>query len=168
MDRTGSRRSRCRVCRDHFRADPRAATQKVCTKECGRIRRREQAKQRRADDLEGHREAERARQQAWRDARRAGPVAPATSSRSVAPATSSRSVTPATSSPSVTGVPLGPVTRRHRPATPWNEGGNPAGLGQGVTAVTRQLGAGSHGDPWKKCLDPGTCGTGSGACHAPG
>ena len=85
MGRTGSRRSRCRVCRGHFRADPRAATQKVCTRECRRIWRREQAKQRRADDLEGHRDAERARQQAWRDARRAAPVLPATSSPRVTP-----------------------------------------------------------------------------------
>jgi hypothetical protein len=86
--------------------------------------RREQAKQRRAGDLEGHQKADRARQQAWREARRAATgqratlspratatSSPATSSPSETAATSSRRVTSATSSRRVTGVPLGGVSR---------------------------------------------------------
>src|SRR5271167_1390643 len=40
------------------------------------------------------------------------------------------------------------VTRRLGWATPWNQGGNPSGVGPGVTAVTRRLGAGPGEDPW--------------------
>jgi hypothetical protein len=178
MDRKCDRRSRCRVCRKHFHADPRAPTQKVCSAPCRLVWRHKHAKQRRALDLEGHREADRARQQAWREARRAATGAPATSSRRVTPPRRG-----------------GFVTRRLPRATHRKEGGNLARVGQGVTAVTRQLGAGSGEDPRRKCVDRGTagpgtgglsrtgrvepsggdrrgkrhlCGTRSGRCHAPG
>ena len=94
------RRSRCRVCRKHFHADQRAPKQKVCSASCRLVWRHKHAKQRRALDLEGHREADRARQQAWRDARRAATGGPSTSNQRETPATSSQHETPSTSSQS--------------------------------------------------------------------
>src|ERR1700690_1610089 len=64
-------RSRCRACRKYLHAAPRKAKQKVCSAAGRLVWRRRQAKQRRERDLEGHRGADRARQQAWREARRA-------------------------------------------------------------------------------------------------
>jgi hypothetical protein len=57
----------------------------VCSAACRLAWRRKQAKLRRACDLEGHQAAECARQQAWRDARRAAPIPPALSSQRVTP-----------------------------------------------------------------------------------
>jgi hypothetical protein len=57
----------------------------VCSAACRLAWRRKQAKLRRARDLEGHQAADCARQQAWRDARRAAPVPPVLSSQRVMP-----------------------------------------------------------------------------------
>jgi hypothetical protein len=65
----------------------------VCSAACRLDWRRARAKERRAGDLEGHRAADRARQQAWREARRAGPVAPVAPSQRVRVPSSQR-VTP--------------------------------------------------------------------------
>ena len=54
-----------------FTPDRRTATrQTMCSRECGRARRRAQAKAGRTADLEGHREAERERQRESRRRRR--------------------------------------------------------------------------------------------------
>jgi hypothetical protein len=87
-------RSRCRACRKYLHAEPRKARQKVCSAACRLVWRRRQAKQRRERDLEGHREADRARQQAWREARRAATGPPESPRGRVTPPTSSRRVTP--------------------------------------------------------------------------
>jgi hypothetical protein len=136
MDGTGSRRSRCRVCRSYVHADRRAATQKVCSAACRLVWRRNQAKQRRAGDLEGHREADRARQQTWRDAHRVGTGPPAATSQRVTPArrrrratptpaATSQRVTPATSSRRVTPT---PATSSRRVTPPSSEGLSRAGI----------------------------------------
>jgi hypothetical protein len=76
MARTETRR-RCPECRARFHPDLRAvATQIVCSAKCRLLRRRKQAKQRRALDLEGHRQAERARKQLSRKSGQPRPVAP--------------------------------------------------------------------------------------------
>ena len=71
--------SACAVCGGQFHADYRSgAAQKVCSAECRRARRREQARQRRADDPDGFRKADRVRQQEWRARHRTGQNAPPT------------------------------------------------------------------------------------------
>jgi hypothetical protein len=63
MARTEARR-RCPECRARFHPNLHAvAMQVVCSAECRLLRRRKQAKGRRALDLEGYRQAERARKQ---------------------------------------------------------------------------------------------------------
>jgi hypothetical protein len=64
-------------------------TQTVCSAPCRKVWRRRQAKQRRARDLEGHRQADRDRQRAWRNERKAATGPPATSGRRVTPPASS-------------------------------------------------------------------------------
>ena len=71
------------MCRKWFRADPRAVTQKVCSPACRLVWRGERAKVRRARDLEGHRQAERVRQNDWRALHPATTGPPATPSRRV-------------------------------------------------------------------------------------
>lgn len=78
-------RRRCAVCRRWFHPERRAqASQQVCSPPCRTARRRAQARRRRAQDLAGHRDAERARQQACRAARAQAAAPPAPQSPSVA------------------------------------------------------------------------------------
>lgn len=64
----------CAVCGVRFRADHRSgAGQKVCSAACRKVRRREQARVRRARDLDGHRQADQVRQQVLRALRRGAP-----------------------------------------------------------------------------------------------
>jgi hypothetical protein len=62
----------------------------VCSAECRAARRRGQAKRRRAQDLEGHRQAERERQRARRQERRGAPPRPTVADRRVTPPPPSR------------------------------------------------------------------------------
>jgi hypothetical protein len=80
----------------------------VCSAACRLHWRRARAKERRAVDLEGHQAADRARQQAWRDGRRATPVPPVLPSQGVT-APSSQGATP---------VPLEGVSRAGFAAQP--------------------------------------------------
>src|ERR1700679_3353515 len=78
--------SRCAVCGGLFRADHRSgAAQKVCSAPCRTVRRRAQAKARRAGDLEGHQQADQVRQQAWRALRNGETGPPTAPSRRVTP-----------------------------------------------------------------------------------
>jgi hypothetical protein len=151
MDRKCRRRSRCRVCRKHFHADPRAPTQKVCSAPCRLVWRHKHAKQRRALDLEGHRQADRARQQAWREARRAATGAPATSSRRVTP--------PSSEALSRAGFAAQPLGKKEEILLAWDK--------------ASQLSRASLERDLAKILGEnasivGQRGQGPGGCHAPG
>ncbi len=82
-------RRRCAECGRRFEAAVTASkTQKVCGAECRLARRRKQARRRRQDDLDGHREDEAERQRVCRAARRAarGALAAGSAARCHAPA----------------------------------------------------------------------------------
>jgi hypothetical protein len=107
MARAGQHRGRCVVCRKRFLADVRAGErQKVCSAACRVVRRRKQAKQRRAQDIEAYRASERERQRMSRRQRRAStqpPPAPEADPARIAPLppapSGSRGVTSAPSRP---------------------------------------------------------------------
>jgi len=107
---TGSTGGRCAVCRARYRADVRVGErQRVCSKKCSKKRRREQARQRREQDVDEYRAAERERQSACRERRagsaRAAPSEPSAPSKPSAPSEPSEPSAPESHAASAGGEP---------------------------------------------------------------